>query len=76
MAKEKTDGQSQKGKAMLDYEFKVKVNNVSQLSGYPNKFIVARLINGELWYFGVYETEERANEVRSELENGIVLKGV
>lgn len=75
MEKEKADGQSQKGKTMLDFEFKVKVNNVSQSSGYPNKFIVARLVDGELWYYGVYETEERANEVRSEFENGIILKG-
>lgn len=60
---------------MLNCEFKVKVNNVSRSSGYPNEFIVARLVDGEFWYYGAYETEERANEVRSEFENGIVLKG-
>ena len=76
MEKEETDGQIQKGAKMMSHEFKVKVENVSQSSGYPNQFIVARLVDGELWYYGVYETEERANEVRSEFENGIVLKGV
>lgn len=61
---------------MLDFEFKVKVNNVSKSNGFPNQFIVARLVDGELWYYGTYETEEEANKVRSEFENGIVLKGV
>jgi hypothetical protein len=28
----------------------------------------------ELWYYGTYETEERANEVALELENGVVLE--
>lgn len=30
----------------------------------------------ELWYYGVYETEERAQNIALELENGIVLESV
>ena len=54
--------------------FNVEVNNTSR-SSYDKGFVVARLVNGELWYYGHYETEERAEEVREEFENGIILKG-
>ena len=30
----------------------------------------------ELWYYGVYETEERAQNIALELENGIVIESV
>lgn len=54
--------------------FVVEVNNTSR-SSYENKFVVARLVNGELWFYGMYETEEEANRVRDEFPNGIVLEG-
>lgn len=54
--------------------FSVEVNNTSR-SSYDNKFVVARLVNGELWFYGMYETEEEANRVRDEFPNGIVLRG-
>ena len=54
--------------------FVVEVNNTSR-SSYDKGFVVARLVNGELWYYGHYETEERAEEVREEFKNGIILKG-
>lgn len=54
--------------------FSVEVNNTSR-SSYENKFVVARLVNGELWFYGMYETEEEANRVRDEFPNGIVLRG-
>lgn len=55
--------------------FNIEVNNVSQTSGYPGQFVVARLVDGKLWYYGSYESEERAEEVRREFENGIILRG-
>ena len=59
---------------MSKARFSVEVNNTSR-SSYEGKFIVARLVNGELWYYGMYESEEQANNVREEFENGVVLKG-
>jgi transcriptional regulator with XRE-family HTH domain len=49
---------------------KVKVYNC------PNdveQYIVARLSNGELWYWGCYEDESEAIEVADEFENGLVV---
>lgn len=60
---------------MSKARFNVEVNNTSR-SSYEGKYIVARLVNGEFWYYGMYETEEDANKVREEFENGVVLKGV
>lgn len=37
-------------------------------------FMVARIVDSELWYYGMYETFERAKSVAKELENGLVLE--
>ncbi len=55
--------------------FIVEVTNTYPDEDYAGKFIVARLVDGVLWFYGSYETEEKANAVREEFENGIVLKG-
>ena len=39
-----------------------------------NKVMVARLVDSELWYYGMYATWERAEEVAKELGNGVVLE--
>ena len=36
--------------------------------------MVARLVDSELWYYGLYATWKRAQEVAKELENGVVLE--
>lgn len=36
--------------------------------------MVARLVDSELWYYGLYDTWERAEEVAKELGNGIVFE--
>lgn len=36
--------------------------------------MVARLVDNELWYYGLYDTWERAEEVAKELGNGIVFE--
>lgn len=36
-------------------------------------YIVARAVNGELWFYGAYTTKERASEVMEELGNAIVI---
>ena len=37
------------------------------------QYIVARLSNGELWFWGSYEDESEAIEVADEFENGLVV---
>lgn len=39
-----------------------------------DKVMVARLVDSELWYYGLYATWERAKEVAKELGNGVVLE--
>lgn len=36
--------------------------------------IVARLVGSELWYYGMYATWERAEEVAEKLGNGVVFE--
>jgi len=58
-------------KESKDVFMKVKVNNVTEGE---EKFIVARVSDGELWYYGRYE-EERAKEVAEEI-GGIVVEEI
>lgn len=37
-------------------------------------FMVARLVDTELWYYGFYYTMEKALEVAQELGNGLVFE--
>lgn len=36
-------------------------------------YLVARLVDAVLWYYGIYETMDRAAEVAVELGNGVIL---
>ena len=56
-------------KESKDVYMKVKVNNVTEGE---EKFVVARVSAGELWYWGRYN-EEKAKEVAKEIE-GVVLE--
>ena len=58
-------------KESKDVYMKVKVNNVTEGE---EKFVVARVLEGELWYYGRYP-EQRAVEVAKEIE-GVVLEGI
>jgi len=58
-------------KESKDVFMKVKVNNVTEGE---EKFVVARVSDGELWYYGRYE-EERAKEVAEEI-GGIVVEEI
>ena len=42
--------------------------------GNEDNVMVARLVDSELWYYGMYATWERAKEVAKELGNGVVLE--
>lgn len=37
------------------------------------KYIVARNIDGELWFWGAWNDRNKANEVAIELGNGVVI---
>lgn len=56
---------------------KVRVLNTPS-EGLDKGWMVARLDTSYgqsgLWYYGVYDTEERADEVACELGNGVVLE--
>ena len=52
----------------------VKINNLFGDPEFP--YIVARRDEqtAELWWYGSYETEEKANEVAVKLKDGVVFK--
>lgn len=54
----------------MDGFCKVKVYNCPEDT---EQYIVVRLSNGELWYWGSYEDESEAIEVADEFENGLVV---
>lgn len=58
-------------KESKDVFMKVKVKNVTEGE---EKFVVARVSEGELWYYGRYE-EEKAREVAEEI-GGIVVEEI
>ena len=60
-------------KAYLKAHLFVKNCPVS-IIGSESTVMVARLVDGELWYYGLYDTWERAEEVAKELGNGVVFE--
>jgi hypothetical protein len=60
-------------KAFLKVNTFVKNCPVS-IIGSESTVMVARLVDTELWYYGLYDTWERAEEVAKELGNGVVLE--
>lgn len=60
-------------KAFLKVRTFVK-NCPMNIIGSENTIIVANLVDSELWYYGMYATWERAEEVAKELGNGVILE--
>ena len=50
---------------------KVKVNNKPEDT---EKYIVARYVAGELWYWGSWDDYKSAKKVADDYENGIVVE--
>ena len=42
----------------------------------PDKYVVARIVNSELWYWGSYDDKVKADRAARELENGVVVTKV
>ena len=55
----------------MDRQIQVKVRNMPKdmIGGY----VVARLVSGELWYYGTWEDYTYAENVAKEFENGIIV---
>jgi hypothetical protein len=51
---------------------RVTVNN---LPDEPKRYVVARVIDGELWFWGSYEAEGKANRVAKEIDGVVVENG-
>ena len=60
-------------KAFLKVRAFVKNCPISAIGNEDNVMVV-RLVDSELWYYGMYATWERAEEVARELGNGVVLE--
>lgn len=52
--------------------FTVKIKNLPDYK--LKKYIVARLVDGELWFYGTWEDKEEADRVAREFENGLVVE--
>lgn len=39
-----------------------------------NGFLVCRVVDGELWYYGLYDLKDRADKAVAEIGNGIVVE--
>lgn len=57
----------------------VRVNAFLRVNNMPNTriengFLVCRVIDGELWYYGLYDLKDRADKAAAEIGNGIVVE--
>ena len=39
-----------------------------------SKYVLCRLVDGELWFYTSWNTKDKADEARKEFENGIVVE--
>lgn len=48
---------------------------INNIPTYANeyKYIVARRVDGKLWFWGAWNDRDKANDVAEELGNGVVL---
>lgn len=51
----------------------VKVHNVTPGE---EKYVVAREVEGEFWYYGRWDDEDQAGEVAMDIGNGVVLEDI
>lgn len=56
---------------MNSVEVKTRVINVNRVSC---KYVVARLVDGQFWFWGQWDDEDEARKVAEQFENGVVLE--
>ena len=49
------------------------INNMPDIM-FKHGYLVARVVDGELWYYGLYERKDRADKAAAEIGNGIVVE--
>lgn len=56
----------------------MKVKNVNNVPNYAHdyRYWVVRAVEGELWFWGAWNDENRANEVAAELFNGAIVVNI
>lgn len=54
-------------------QMEVTVQNVTEGK---SKYVVARLVEGKLWYYGRFKTEGEAEKCAGEFDNGLVLEDI
>lgn len=52
---------------------KVDIEVLNVPAGELEGYMVARLVGGQLWYYGIYDDLDRASDVASEFDNGLVV---
>ena len=51
----------------------LRVNNMPS-NRIKDGFLVCRVVDGELWYYGLYDLKDRADKAAAEIGNGIVVE--
>lgn len=59
--------------------YNCRIHGIVEVNNTPDKlredgFMVVRYCENGLWYYGTYETKERAEEVAEEIGNGFVVE--
>ncbi len=54
----------------MEGKFRLKINNAPNKL---NRFVVARVVDGELWFYGSFDIADRAEEARNEID-GLILE--
>lgn len=49
---------------------------VNNLPDEIDKYVVARVCDGELWFWGTWDDKDEAENVVNDVENGIVLRRI
>ena len=44
------------------------------IKGLSKDYVVVRQVDGDLWYYGQYDSEAKAREVAIEIGNGLVIE--
>lgn len=53
---------------------KIEINNIPDyVFDKDYNYWLTKYVDGELWFFGAYDTEKEVNEAKSSLDNGLVI---
>ena len=55
-------------------EVYAKINNVPEYAQNKSGFMVAKVVSTELWFYGIYEAEQEAQDIAEIIGDAIVLE--